>query len=357
MSNQNNKLDFTDQEFHIGIDVHKKNWAVTIRSNQMELKTFSTDPSPEGLYRYMNRNYPNGRYVSAYEAGFCGFWIHRSLEQFGFNNLVVHAADIPTSNKEKTTKTDKVDSRKIARELENNSLESIYIPDELPQQLRSLCRLRYRSVQNQTRVKNRIKGHLHYYGIPILSHQEMSHWSGHFINWLKTIEFNHESAKVYLLFCIEELQQHRKRIALITKELKRFIKEHGFAQQIKYIRSVPGIGTVVSMVFFTELMNINRFPKFDHLLCYVGLVPSVASSGDKSSKRNLTPRRNRFLRHLIVEAAWVAIRKDPALLLAFNELTKRMKKQDAIIRIAKKLLNRIRYVWKNQTCYANAVIK
>ncbi len=57
MSKQNNKLDFTNQEFHIGIDVHKKNWSVTIRSNQMELKTFSMNPSPEDLYHYMNRNY------------------------------------------------------------------------------------------------------------------------------------------------------------------------------------------------------------------------------------------------------------------------------------------------------------
>ena len=45
------------------------------------------------------------------------------------------------------------------------------------------------------------------------------------------------------------------------------------------------------------------------------------------------------------------MRKDPALTLAFAELTKRMKKQDAIIRMAKKLVNRIRYVWKNQTVY------
>lgn len=49
MMNQNSKLDFSGQEFYIGIDVHKKNWTSTIRSNQMELKTFSMNPSPEDL--------------------------------------------------------------------------------------------------------------------------------------------------------------------------------------------------------------------------------------------------------------------------------------------------------------------
>ena len=107
MKNQNSKLDFSGQEFYIGIDVHKKNWTSTIRSNQMELKTFSMNPSPEDLYGYMKRNYPNGRYISAYESGFSGFWIHQRLEELGFKNLVIHAADVPTTNKEKTTKTDK----------------------------------------------------------------------------------------------------------------------------------------------------------------------------------------------------------------------------------------------------------
>ncbi len=357
MSTQNNKLDFTDQEFNIGIDVHDKNWVVSIRNNKMELKTFSMNPSPKELYRHMNHNYPGGQYNSAYEAGFSGFWAHRELEKLGIKNIVIHAADVPITNKEKTNKDDKIDARKIARELDNNSLNSIYIPNEFNQQLRSLNRLRSRAVVSQTRVKNRIISHLYYYGITVPSNQEMPRWSGYFINWLKSIEFKHKTAKTYLLFCLEELLQHRKRIAQILRELKLYIKEHDLYQQIEYIRSVPGIGYVSAMVFYTEIMDINRFKKFDNLLSLVGLVPSTASSGDKSSEKGLTPRRNRFLRHMIIESAWVAVRKDPALLAAFNKLTKRMKKQDAIIRIAKKLLNRIRYVWKNQTYYVNAVIE
>ncbi len=67
----------------------------------MELKTFSMDPSPEALHRYLQRNYPGGRYTRAYEAGFCGFWIHRNLESLGIKNLVIHAADVASTNKEK----------------------------------------------------------------------------------------------------------------------------------------------------------------------------------------------------------------------------------------------------------------
>lgn len=355
--NQSNKLDFTGQAFYLGIDVHKPHWLVTIRNNNMELKTLSMNPSPEELSRYMQRHYPGGDYYSCYEAGFCGFWIHRELQQLGFKNIVLHAADVPTSDKEKVTKTDQVDSRKMARELEKKSLKGIYIPDEYHQQLRSLSRLRKRAVESQSRVKNRIKGHLYTYGVVIPSHQEMPHWSGYFINWLTSLEFSHGAGKDYVLFCTEELQQHRQRIARIMQTLKRHIKQNGMWEQIELLRSIPGLGYVIAISFFAEIIDINRFATFDKLASYVGLIPSIHGTGDKIFENGIIKRRNGYLRHLIVEAAWVAIRKDPALLAAFNRLTRRMKKQDAIIRIAKKLLRRIYYVLKNQKPYVIAVVE
>jgi transposase len=355
--NKVTQVDFSGQRFYIGIDVHMKQWVVTIRSQQMELKTFSMNPSAEELHRYLDRHYPGGCYNSVYEAGFCGFWIHRKLCHYGINNMVIHPADVPTSHKEKTNKADKVDSRKLARELENGSLKALYVPDEFHQQLRSLRRLRYRSVQNQTRVKNRIKGHLHYYGIKIPPQRELGHWSGRFIQWLQSLRFANPSAKDYLDFCMEELAQHRERTAKITRQLRRYCKEHQLSEHINYLRSVIGIGFVTAITFFTEIIDMRRFPTLDHLAAFVGLVPSQQGSGDKIIEHGLTERRNRFLRYLIIEAAWVAARKDPALLLAFTELTKRMTKQDAIIRIARKLLNRMRYVWIHQTRYVPAVIQ
>ena len=55
----------------------------------------------------------------------------------------------------------------------------------------------------------------------------------------------------------------------------------------------------------------------------------------------------KLILNAIIESAWVAARIDPALSLAYNELCKRMKSTKAIVRIAKKLLNRVKYVLKN----------
>jgi uncharacterized membrane protein YecN with MAPEG domain len=59
----------------------------------------------------------------------------------------------------------------------------------------------------------------------------------------------------------------------------------------------------------------------------------------------------------LIEAAWVAVRRDPVLLLAFNGYCKRMRKTKAIVKIARKLLNRIRYVLKNQVEYVPGVVQ
>ncbi len=122
MSTETKQIDFKGQIFFIGIDVHKKNWAVTIRTRDMELVTLSMNPQPEELAHYLSRRYPGGRYQSVYEAGFSGFWIHRRLQSLGIENRVVHAADVPTTRKEKDQKRDPIDSRKLARELANGSL-------------------------------------------------------------------------------------------------------------------------------------------------------------------------------------------------------------------------------------------
>ncbi|MFQ5486296.1 MAG: hypothetical protein ACE5DO_13315, partial [Desulfobacterales bacterium] len=122
-----NTLDFLKEKLFIGLDVHKAQWTVTFRMLGMKLKTHTMNPDPNELFRYLVKHYPGAEYYSVYESGFCGFWAHRKLVELSIKNIVFNAADIPTTDKEKKHKRDKVDSRKIARELENGSLEAIYI--------------------------------------------------------------------------------------------------------------------------------------------------------------------------------------------------------------------------------------
>lgn len=353
MKTQSNTVNFKNQVFYVGLDVHKRNWSVTIRSNNMHLKTFSMEPSPELLASHLRRNYPGGTYESAYESGFCGFWIHERLISQGIENIVVHAADVPTSNKEKVYKADKTDSKKLAKVLEDGSLNPVYVPSNWQQQIRSLCRLRERFVSHETRLKNRIKGFLAFYGVMLPENHEMKYWSRRFIKELESLcQDRGEPWRECLGLMLDELKDTRKRILDTTLSLRKHVSGSPEKDEvIGNLMTVPGIGFITAVTLYTEIIDIRRFKDIDHLASYVGLVPSCPSSGEKHPDGRLTPRRHKRLRFMLIEATWVAARKDPALLQAFLELNKRMKKSDAIIRIARKLLNRVRFVWLNKRPY------
>ena len=356
MSNTKHKgISFKDQHFYVGIDVHKKRWLLTVRQNGIRLRNESIDPSPETAHRFLQKHYPEGIFHVVYEAGFCGFWICRRFRELGIDCIVVNPADVPTTNKEKDRKTDPVDSNKLARELESGSLRGIYIPKQEEQHLRSLCRLYRRQVQNTTRVKNRIKGQLYFNGIELPSHS--SHWSGRFIDYLYSLPMDNGPAKDYLTICLEELQQHRQRVLTIIRKLRHYVRSDRSAIILRNLLTVPGIGFKSAIVLYTEIIDIDRFRTFDQLKSLCGLVPSTNSSGEKEQTRGITYRRNQYLRHILIEAAWVAIRNDGALLQSFNRLACRIKRQDSIVRIAVKLLRRIQHVWKNNQPYVKGVVQ
>jgi len=353
---KNIKIDFSNQKMYVGIDVHKKNWSVTIVFQGMHLKTMSFEPSPEKLANYLKREYPKAEYYSVYEAGFCGFWIDRRLREHGIKNIVVSPSDIPRKSKERIRKTDQIDSRKLARELSVGNLEGIYIPTEEQQSLRSLMRLRMQLTKDQARMKNRIKSFLNFMGIEIPEEEVSNHWSRNYINYLYNLQTEYRCTSETLKTLIDSLIQIRGQITGVVKNIRSVVfRQKETAEVIDRLMSVPGIGFITAVSLYTEIMDMRRFNRIDELATYVGFSPAVYSSGEKEKTLGLSKQRNKYIRNLLIEAAWIAVREDPALTLSFGMLAQRMPKSKAIIKISKKLLNRIRYVWIRETVYQKSV--
>jgi transposase len=317
------------------------------------MKTFSQDPKPEILYQYLKRNFPGGIYHSAYEAGFCGYWIHNKLLSLGINSIVVNPADIPTTNKERVQKEDKRDSRKIARSLRNGDLKAIYVPGLKTLEDRGLLRTRATMVKDLTRFKNQIKSFLHFHGIdfPESFSNPKSHWSKRFITWLESIELTEESGKITLSSFIHQSKNLRATILDLTKQVQKLSQTEPYQNDVKLLRSIPGIGVLTAMTILTELETIMRFSNIDTLCSYIGLVPSTSSSGEEEKTGDITPRGHSVLRTAIIESSWTAIRHDPVLLKSHLDYCKRMEANKSIVRIAKKLLSRIKFVLKNKQPY------
>jgi transposase len=359
MQTPNNKLDFSGQNIYVGFDVHLKSWKVTIMTEKLTHKTFSQDPNPKLLHDYLKKNFPGGAYHSAYEAGFCGYWIHNRLKSFGINSIVVNAADIPTTHKEKVQKEDARDSRKIAKALRNGDLTPIHVPSLKTLEDRSLIRTRSTLVKDLARNKNRVKSFLYFHGIemPEQFSKTNGRWSKRFIEWLSSIEMVELSGKQALQTFVLSSTHIRASVLQTTKHIIELSKTEFYKEQVALLRSIPGVGLITAMTLLTELESIDRFKNFDELCGFIGLVPSTNSSGDNDIIGDITPRGHGVLRSAIIESAWVAARFDPALLKSYHDYCKRMEPNKAIIRIARKLLNRIRFVLKNKKQYVCSVVK
>jgi transposase len=358
MEAQVKKIDFTDQNIYVGFDAHLKSWKVTVMAEDTVYKTFIQPPRPEVLYNYLKHNFPGGNYHSAYEAGFCGYWIHDKLVSFGINSIVVNPADIPTTDKERVQKEDKRDSRKIARSLSSGNLTPIYIPSIKIQRDRSLLRTRTMLVKDLARYKNRIKSFLYFYGISIDDSfiNPQSHWSNRFMIWLESIDMGEESGNEALQVLLSECKNLRASILNMTKQVRRLSQTETYQKQVILLRSIPGIGLLTAMIILTELETINRFRNIDKLCGYIGLVPSTKSSGEKERTGDITPRGHNVLRTAIIESSWTAIRNDPSLMKSYLVYINRMDQNKAIIKIAKKLLSRILFVLKNNEPYICSIV-
>lgn len=358
MRAQVRQIDFTGQNIYVGFDVHLKDWKVTVMTGEAVYKTFTQPPEPEVLNNYLRRTFPGGTYYAAYEAGFCGFWIHDRLTSLGINSLVVNPADIPTTDKERVQKEDKRDSRKIARSLSAGTLVPIYVPSLQTQRDRSLLRTRFMLVRDLSRYKNRIKSFLYYYGIQVdpLFGDPQSHWSRRFVTWLESMELDGGSGKASLQTLVNGCKNLRTSVLGVNKQIRQLSQTPPYKDRYDLLRSVPGIGPLTAMIILTELEDINRFKNLDKLCGYIGLVPSTKSSGEKEKSGDITPRGHSVLRTALIESSWTAIRNDPALMKSYLDFTKRMNSNKAIIKIARKLLSRIRYVLINKEPYICSIV-
>jgi len=352
------KTNFAEQTIYVGLDVHKLSWNAALYLGDQYLRNIHQPPSPQALYKFLQTNYPGANYVCAYEGGKFGYWIQRQLSCKGVECIVVNPADIPATHKDEVSKTDPRDARGIAMALQCGQLRGIYIPGVQQESDRSLVRQRKKIWRDLVRCKNRIKGFLDYTGVVLPDKFANSNWSRNFITWLGELSFEYPSSKTTLTYMVREAELLRKELLSISNDIRKLMRSAYYKKLYYLLRTITGIGPLTTASLLTEIGDMKRFPSFYELNSFIGFVPMEHSSGERELKGRLTVRRHRQLRSDLIECAWTAKRTDPALSLFYSEQLKRGKEPKlVIVKIARKLLSRIRYVWVNEQPYEKGVVK
>lgn len=328
----------------IGLDVHKSSWSVTIQEGSLVVKRFSMKPCPQSLVNYVSKHYPGYSVACCYECCCVGYHIYRNLSAAGWNVLVVNPGDIPRISKQSSSKTDKIDSRHLCAQLASGHLKGIYVPDEKQEQFRSLFRRRSDLVKSLRRIKCHIKAMLLYYGISLPEQYDNINWSKDMLRWVEKLKWLYPTAFETMNSRLQEYGFLHKEYLRICNELRKYART-SYRKDYYLLRSVPGVGPFIAIGTLAEVGDLRRFRSIDKLSSYVGLVPSLHSSGTKTFTKGITRRSKHLLRSFLIEGAWIAARKDPELMEYYRQRRGSDHKK-LIIKMASKTLSRMYSVIK-----------
>lgn len=116
--------------------------------------------------------------------------------------------------------------------------------------------------------------------------------------------------------------------------------------------AVPGVGPMTALSFYSLIEDPGRFEKTRDIGAYLGLTPSLYSSGTRSHSTRISRVGNKLTRTNLVTAATVLLsisKTDCALKRWGEDLAKRVGRGKARIAVARKLAVLMLHLWKNDT--------
>jgi transposase len=343
-----------DYDTFIGIDVDKNSFAFTVKDHGAMSRAKKIPANPENLYNYIRKHFAYERVLCAYEAGPTGFHLHDYLTQQGQPCFIVSPLSIPKAKNEKI-KNNRIDSEKLSKYLRTGELKAIRVPYGPYRELRHLINMRENYVHNRKAAKQRIKALLlSDYLYPGLKDIEQN-WSNNYIQQLKKLSCT-PAARERLNMLLMDLDYARKQTLSILKQLRIFNKEFPeIKRNTEYLQSIPGIGFITAITVLGRIGNPQNLKNVREIAAFAGIVPTEKSTGDTINQGSITHLGNRNLRCLLVEAAWVAIRKDRELNQFYHRIKARhhpkIAARKAIVAVARKLTQRIYKILKEQRTY------
>ena len=288
----------------VGLDVHKDTIDVSIAEDGRhgEVRHYgviASDLEPlDQVVRALRGRERTLHFV--YEAGPCGFGIHRHLTKRGEACVIVGPSMIPKRSGDRV-KTDRRDSGMLARLHRAGELRAIYVPDATDEALRDLVRAREDAVATGTQAKHRLKAFLLRQG---RRYPGREGWTQPYRRWLTDLSFPDPAQHIALQEYRDAIDETEQRITRLSEQLRQLAPTWRWAPAVAALQALRGISFVTAVALVAELGDLRRFGHPRELMAYLGLVPSEHSSGPSVRRGAITKTGNPHVRRLLAEAAW-----------------------------------------------------
>jgi transposase len=283
--------------------------------------------------------------VLAAECMFTWYWLADLCAEHGIPFVLGHALYMKAIHGGKA-KNDKIDAQKIAVLLRGGMLPQASVYPAEMRATRDLLRRR----MHLARKRGELLAHVHntnsQYNLPAIG---------------KKIAYKANRDGVAERFADPAVQKSIEvDLALITyyDELLRDVAltigktaKHHDAQTLYLLPTVPGLGTILSLVLLYEMHDIARFPRVQDFASYCRLVKCARESAGKRSGTSGNKIGNAHLQWAFSEAAVLFLRDNPAGQKLLTRLEKKHSQGKALTILAHKLARAVYDMLKRQTAF------
>lgn len=291
---------------YIGLDVHSETIAVAVATLGREKPEFrgviaNKSKNVAKLIKQLNTEFDGEVLLFCYEAGPCGYGLYRQILESGHECQVVAPSKIPSKPGERV-KTDRRDALKLSRYLRSDDLRPVWVPDEEQEAMRDLVRARGDFKNQEKHARQQLNSFLLRFGHAWPSKKQR--WTEAHYNWIESLEFPHPWSYVVVQEYIDAVKAATRRVADIMAQIEMLLPQWSLSPVVYSLMSLRGVNKLTAIIILAELGDISRFDSPTQLMSYVGLVPLVHSSGDKTYRGRITRTGNSYVRSVLTQSSW-----------------------------------------------------
>jgi transposase len=287
----------------VGLDVHKATISVALASEGRggDVRHWGTIPHrADQIRKLAERLGGTSRLQFCYEAGPCGYGLHRQLVELGHDCMVVAPSLIPVKTGDRV-KTDRRDAAMLAKLHRAGELTAVWVPDAAHEAMRDLVRARATAVRVVGKARQHLQGFLLRHGRVYAGKKG---WTVAYRRWLTTVGFQHPAQQIVLQDYVHAVADAEARVERLTKQIMELVPSWSLASVVEAVQAMRGVAFIVAVTVVAEVGDFHRFDNPRQLMAYLGLTPSEHSSGATVRRGGITKAGSGLARRALIEGAW-----------------------------------------------------